>query len=83
MGVNLLSRSESAFGGEALSVERLTPGPPPLTNGSGILGSGTATSRGNLYSDQNTGQKPCIKAHNKVKQRNHGLHWRGEGDRSP
>lgn len=52
--------------------------PPPLTNDSGLLGSDTATSWGNLYCDQNTGQKPPVKSHNKVKQRNHGLHWRGE-----
>ncbi|KAK5864946.1 hypothetical protein PBY51_016146 [Eleginops maclovinus] len=83
MGVNLLSHSESTFGDKALSDEQPSkayPGPPPLTNGSGILGSGTATSCGNLYSDQNTGQKPPIKSNNKVKQR---LYWRVEGDRSP
>lgn len=66
MGVNSLSQSESTFGQEVLSVEQpseANPGPPPLTNDYGILRSGTGTSRGNLYSDQNTGQKPPIKSH--------------------
>lgn len=63
MGVSpLLARTHCQLSGPV----RLTPGRPPLTNGSGILCSGTARSWGNLYSDQNTGQKPHIKSHNKV-----------------
>lgn len=71
MGVNLLSQSESTFGDEALSVEQPSEANPRPS---------ASDPWGNLYPDQNTGQKPPIKSHNKVKQR---LLWRGKGDRSP
>lgn len=83
MGVNLLSQPLSPLLAttrcQLSSPGRLSPVPPPLTNDSGILRSGTVTSWGNLYSDQNTWQKAPIKSHKTVKQRNLGLRCRGEG----